>query len=197
MWLPVEVTTPPAEEPVTIEEARAQVQLDEGDDSHDGTLNIYIKAARVLAQNETGTRLITQTVLMKANCFADFKLLPIAALQAVTAITYLDSDGTEQTLDPATYDAVLVGDRPFIRLKAGQSWPSTLAAPDAVRVVATAGYGADGAAVAVQAEPVRLAMLLWIGGWFRDREASAPVSLTEIPNGTPTLLKDHRRFRGM
>lgn len=192
-WLPTIADTPPAEEPVSLAEARAQLHVDVGDTDFDTEFTIYIKAAREHAEEITGTKFITQTVLMQADSFCALKRLPMAPLQSIESITYLDSDGAEQTLDPAVYRAVLADMRPSIQLKVGQSWPGLQCTPDAVRVTAIAGYG-DAAAVPAKAKQ---AMLLMVGDWNRNREDSAPVELESIPHGARALLKGLHRFRGL
>jgi uncharacterized phiE125 gp8 family phage protein len=193
MWLPTEVIVAPTDEPVAIGEARVQVNLEAGDDSFDTELTIYMKAARAHAEELTGTALMTQKLLMRASSWCDLDKLPSAPLQSIESIKYLDGLGVEQTLDSAVYEAVLVGMRPFVRLKAGQCFPSTLCVRDAIRVTAPAGYGA------VEAIPddVKLAMLLMIGEWFREREMSGAADTESVPNAARSLLKPHRRFRGI
>jgi uncharacterized phiE125 gp8 family phage protein len=194
MWLPTEVITPPAEEPVSIDQARAQVSLEPGDDTFDVELGLYIKAARAHAEEITGTALMTQTLLMRASCFDDLDKLPSAPLQSITSVKYLDGTGVEQLIDPSVYDAVLVGMRPFIRRKVGQAWPiQPLNVRDAIRIEALAGYGA----IKAIPDDVRLAMLLMIGEWFKEREESGAADTERVSSASRSLLKPHFRFRGM
>lgn len=186
-WLPAEVTVAPAAEPVSIAEARKQAAIADGDITYDTELTIYIKAAREHVEKLTGTKLITQTVVLRADNFSALCRLPVVPLQAVTSIKYLDAADVEQTVDPAVYEPVLVGRRPFVRLKSGQAWPPARCVRDAVRVTVTAGYGA---AAAVPA-PVKQALLLLIGAWFRDREDSSQGQTLPIPNGAQALLANY------
>lgn len=193
-WLPTVTTAAPAEEPVSVEEVRAQVQIEAGDSDFDTELNIYIKAARGHVEESTGTRLVTQTVEMKADRFCALARLPMAPLQTVTSIKYLDTNGDEQTLASTVYEAVAADMRPFIRLKPNQAWPATLAVLDAVRVVAVVGYGA----AAVLPAKVKLAMLLMIGDWFARREdISNRAAGTPTDNAAAALLSGNKRFRGL
>jgi uncharacterized phiE125 gp8 family phage protein len=193
MWLPTEVIELPTEEPVSIEDARAQCNIEAGCDDFDTELTIYIKAARAHAEEVTGTALMDQTVLMRASCFSDLGQLPCAPLQSIDSITYLDSDGTEQILGVDVYEPVLVGMRPFVRLKSGQSYPSAWRVRDAVRVTAPAGYGS----ATDLPDDIRLAMLLMIGEWFKEREMSGVADTERVPNAALSLLKPHRRYRGI
>lgn len=178
-WLPHVVTVAPASEPATLAEAKTHCKVD-GTDS-DTELGLMIIAARTFVEEYCGTKLVSQTVVMRASSFCDLANLPVAPLTAVTGVTYLDTAGAQQTLSADIYEAVLVGLEPSIRLKINQSWPSLRTASDAVRVTATAGYAALPASI-------KHALLLLIGKWFDDR------SVGEIPDGVKSLLSNHRKY---
>jgi uncharacterized phiE125 gp8 family phage protein len=193
MWLPTEVIAAPTEDPVAISDARLQVSILADDSTYDAELTLYMKAARAHAEEITGTCLMTQTVLMRASCFADLEALPTAPLQSISSIKYLDALGIEQTLSTDVYEAVLVGMRPFVRLKPSQAYPAALRVKDAIRVTAVAGYGAPEALP----DDVKLGLLLMIGEWFKEREASGVADTERVPNAAVSLFKPHRRFRGI
>lgn len=189
-WLPVTVTVPPAEEPIAIAEARAQCHVDDGE--FDTELAIYIGAARERVEMETGTKLVDQTVVMRCSCFRDLESLATAPVSAIASIKYLDREGVEQTLSPEVYEPVLVGLEPSVRLKPGQAWPDTLNAADAIRIEATAGYGADAAAVPNAA---RYAMLLLIEDANRNRgDTNVGGIVSPMPNGVAALLVNLRKY---
>lgn len=192
-WLPHVVTVEPAGEPVTTAEMRAQVELGD-DDSQDIALQIYAMAARRNVEQRTGSKLVTQTVELRCSSFCDLKRIPMAPLQSIASIEYLDAGGAEQTMDPAVYEAVLVGLRPSIRLKPGQSWPSLYCAEDAVRVTAVAGYGAHDADPVLVPTDLKLAIMLAAAEWFRNREDSSADQLRPIPNGVRSLIRPYRTF---
>lgn len=178
-WLPPVVTVEPASEPVTLTEAKKQCKID-GTDS-DGDLTIYIKAARLFVEEYTGTKLVSQTVVLRCSGFCDLWHLPVAPLSSISSVTYLDTDGAEQTLATTVYEGVLHGLEPHIRLKIDQSWPSIRSASDAIRVTAAAGYS-------TVPEPIRAAMLLTISSWNDSR------SVGPVPEGAVSLLTNYRRF---
>lgn len=188
MWMQHVVTVEPAEEPVAIEEARAQVELTEGDDSFDPLLTIYIGAARGHFEDVTNQKLVTQTVVLRCSCWDDLERLPVAPVSEVVSVEYLDTAGVLQTLATSVYEAVLVALEPQIRLKVGQSWPQVRQVADAIRVTVTAGYG-DAADVPAK---LKQPLLLMAGHWFAHREDSAAVKLNEIPHGFGPLLDNHR-----
>lgn len=190
-WLPHVVTAQPATEPVSAAEAKAQAHIEADDTDFDTELNGYIAAARDHVEAYTGTKLVTQTVSLRCSSWCDLERLPVAPLQSVTSVTYLDSDGVEQTLAASVYESVLVGLVPQIRLKPNQSWPAIRAVSDAIRVVAVAGYGA----ASDVPKAVTQAMLLLIGDWFAAREDSIVGSIVNsMPNASAALLSNHRTF---
>jgi len=176
-WLPTVVSVAPATEPVTLAEAKAQCRVD-GTDS-DTELTLYISAAREFVEKYTGSRLVSQTVLMQGSSFDDE--LPDAPLISVTSVKYLDTDGTEQTLSTDVYEVVTTGLSPAIRLKVDQSFPAIRDASDAVRVTAVCGYSE-------LPTPIKAAILLIVASWF-DSRAVGPV-----PEGAYALLANYRRF---
>jgi uncharacterized phiE125 gp8 family phage protein len=178
-WLPSVVTVAPISEPVSLVEAKGQCRVDGTD--NDGELNLYISAARTFVEEYTGTKLVSQTVLMQGRDFCDLRSLPIAPVISVSSVKYLDSAGVEQTLDTSVYEAVTAGLEPLIRLKINQSWPSIRCASDAVRVTAVCGYSALPA-------PVKSAILLIISSWFDSRDVGP------VPDGAISLLANYRRF---
>lgn len=178
-WLPTVVSVQPSSEPVSLLEAKAQCRVD-GTDS-ETELNIYIGAAREFVEAYTGTRLVSQTVLMQGRDFDDLAALPDAPVISVSSVKYLDTAGVEQTLSTDVYEVVTTGLSPHIRLKIDQSWPSLRDASDAVRVTAVCGYGS-------LPEPIRAAILLIISSWFDSR------SVGPVPEGAMSLLANYRRF---
>lgn len=185
MWRPVEVTTEPASEPVTLAEVKAQCRIDGTDE--DDLLGVYIAAARQHVEKFTGTRLVEQTVVLRASEFADLAELPVGPVQSITSITYLDDAGAEQTLSTDVYEAELTGIVPEVRLKLDQSWPVARGASDAITVTAVAGYE-------TVPDPVRHAILLLISQWFDERSGVSAENMTELPNAVEALLINYRRF---
>jgi uncharacterized phiE125 gp8 family phage protein len=192
-WLPTVVTVVPASEPVSLAEARSQCRID-GTDS-DGDLNRYIIAARTLIEEYTGTKLVSQTVLMQASGFGDLIDLPTAPILSVSSVKYLDTAGVEQTLDTSVYELVNTGLDPQIRLKINQTWPSVRPVSDAVRITATVGYS-------TVPESIRAAMLMLIAQWNDERSSISSVrqsvtsdgSVPTLPNTVDALLANYRRF---
>lgn len=138
--------TGPAAEPVTSAEIKASARIDGTE--FDTQIAILITAFRQQAEHQQGRRLITQTVELVLDDFpADHIDLILPGAQSITSIKYLDTSGTEQTLDAGVYalDADSTPNRAL--LKYGQQWPETQDVPNAVRIRYVVGYGASSASV--------------------------------------------------
>lgn len=127
--------------------------------------------------------------------------LPMAPVQSIESVTYVDKDGTTQTLDPSIYVLDDDPDQPSIRLAYGQQWPAIRYEPNAVRVRFQGGYDQPGSDPAPNPVPrvAAQAMLLMIGEWYENRENSIIERGTqfELPYGARALLTPLRRIMGV
>lgn len=188
-WLPVETVTPPTGALFTTAEARAQVRVLH--DAEDALIDRLVAAASSAVERRTGTRLLPQVVVLRADCLAETMALPVAPVRAITEIEYVDADGAVQTLDPALYVEHLHGLAPRIARAPGASWPETQARADAVRITAAAGY----ASAAAVDDDIGHAVLLLAGHWYQNREAVVTGTIaTPLPLGVEMLIGSHRVF---
>lgn len=139
-WYPATVTVEPTGEPITIEQARRQVRLVDTDTSFDAELTDYIAAARAHIEKYTGTPLVARTIAVQADGFEDLAHLPVAPIQSITSIGYVDADGADQTVDASVYAFHADGLEPSIDLKSGNQWPAAQAGS---RITLTAVVGYD------------------------------------------------------
>ena len=135
--------TPPAAEPLTLAEAKLHLRVDADLTDDDSLISALIVTARQQAEHRTGRALVTQQWRYSFDTFpVDSLELPLPKLQSVQAVTYLDNNGTRQTLANTEYDVItdeLIG---RIIPAYGKSWPSCRNHPGSVRVDYTCGYGA-------------------------------------------------------
>ena len=180
--------TPPAAEPLTLAEAKLQLQLEDSFTDDDELISGFIGTAREMAEHITGRALITQQWRYSVDTFpVDSLELPLPKLQSVQAVSYLDNNGTRQTLANTEYDVItdeLVG---RIIPAYGKSWPSCREHPGSVRVDYTCGYGA--------ASDVPFSIKQWMKLMVRaaDDNRSAIVagqSLLDIPLSFSDVLLD-------
>ncbi len=122
--------------------------------------------------------------------------LPYPPYQSNLAITYLDSDGTTQTLSPSVYRLVGGGHGlSKVSLRENQSWPGALYTEESGIIQWTAGYGSTGDKVPA---PLRYAILLMIGHLYENRQSvvvdASRVQAIELPQGVQSLIAPYRVF---
>jgi len=185
--------TPPSIEPVSLDEARAQLSLYE-DQSFDLLIARLIAAARASAEAATGMRCMTQTVRLELDEFPDdgtaidLGCYPVAS---ITSVKYDDSNGVEQTLvGGSDYWPSLSGMYPLLAPIDG--WPDTYdGKPASVRIVMVVGN----TSASNVPQDVRHAILLRMTEMFERRgEAVEAVSVAETPLSMRGLLAPHTRW---
>ena len=160
-------------------EAKLHLRVDADITKDDSLITALIVTARQQAEHRTGRALMTQQWRLGLDQFpADSLELPLPKLQSVQSVTYLDSNGSRQTLVNAEYDVItdeLVG---RIIPAYGKSWPDCRERPGSVRVDYTCGYGA----AADVPQSIKAWMLLAIATWYENREAlTAGHPVAELP----------------
>lgn len=121
--MPWEVVTGPAQEPITLADAKDQARI--SDVNSDSLINSYIKVARETGEHYMGRGFFTQTVKATLKQWANVIPLPMAApLQSITSVKYYDAGGTLLTLATSVYDTDLVARPGQIVLKPNQAWPT-------------------------------------------------------------------------
>lgn len=133
MWYPAKVTVAPASEPVSLEEAKRQLNVFHDDD--DDLIGGMISAVRDHVEKYCGAVFASRMVETQATAWPDMARLPVTPVNAVTSISYVDSAGQATTLPDTVYE--LRGEA--IRLGYGQQWPA-LQMGSLITLVATVGY---------------------------------------------------------
>lgn len=153
-------------EPITLSEAKQHLRV-VGSTDNEYIANL-ITMAREEIEKLTRLALITQTWRMKFNGWpsGDHFCLSPAPLLAVSSITYLDTNGSSQTLSTDVYEVDTARMPGVVWLKYDQSWPALRSVQNAITVNYTAGYGADGNDIPQRAKH---AMLLLMESAFSNR----------------------------
>ena len=133
------LVTPPAEEPISLVEAKLQLRVS-GDDEDD-FISSLISAAREHAEEYMNRSLITQTWDYYLDAFQNQITIQKNPIASITSIKYFDSDNSEQTLDSSYYNTDLVSEPARIILAYGKDWPSVYYRPNAVVIRMITGYG--------------------------------------------------------
>jgi len=106
----------------------------------DPELRLLIAAMRRKAESILKRYLITQTVDLYLDSFPPWGIL-LPPLQSVTAITYIDTAGVEQTLSPSLYLVDAVSTPARITPACNETWPTAREQNNSVKVRFVAGYG--------------------------------------------------------
>lgn len=189
--MPLQLVTPPAEEPITLWEARLHLRVDSNDD--DLLIEGLITAARMVAETLTGRQLVTARWKWIGDAFPGPSLMGVPAgrvftlpghailipkspVRSIVAIDYLDMNGVWQTMPPADYTADLGCEPARITPVFGRIWPISLPQIGAVTVSFDAGYGTPDQVP----EGIKSWMKLRIGSLYRHREEVAAMSRGRI-----------------
>lgn len=180
--------TAPTSTALTVNEAMAHCRVvDAGEGAY---ISDLIYAATGIVEARLRRKLITQTWYYYLNRFPCGPIaLPFPPVTSVTGITYTDSAGAAQTLTVTTDYEVHVETEPAIIVPAyGQTWPSTYAMPNVVRVEYVCGYGASTAVP----QDVRHALKLLVGHFYEHREAVITGTIVaEMDLAVDALLSGH------
>ena len=179
------IVTPPAEEPVTLAQVKAQTRVETTAD--DALIAVYISAARELCEEISRRAFVTQTLRMTLDEWPCDRVLNLLRppLVSVTSVQYIDYTGATYAYAPSQYGVDTNGEPGRIMLRAHSIWPLVVLQPAAGIVVTyVAGYGA---ATAVP-KKYQMAVLLLAAHLYERREASTDISLSEIPFGVTALL---------
>ncbi len=184
MHLPVLVSAP-TERFVTVAEAKDHINVKFPD--HDLEIRTYLDAAIALIDGHAGTlarAFAPQTWRQDFDGFEDQLRLPLAPVQSITQIQYIDADGATQNLPASVYELREDECGPFVRLSHDQEWPDTLDHPASVSVTYLAGYED----ITKVPNTARLAVMQMVGHWYEHRNAVDVVNMEEVPMSQRTLL---------
>lgn len=225
--------TPPVKEPVTVDIAKKHLRVDIADD--DDYIKLLISTARDWVERYTRRALYKQQWCLTLDRFPTwgdtddpyFWLyrrgivdLVVPPVMAVDSIKYIDTNGSEQTLDPTTYNVDLQDDSVRIEPVYGQFWPITQFRIMATKFTYTCGYTdgiktpppdplpdpwtptadnlpADGDPLNKIPPPIKHAILLLVAHMYENREM---INMSMgggnlLPFGVEDLLGPYRTIR--
>jgi uncharacterized phiE125 gp8 family phage protein len=178
----LELVTPPSTDTLDVEFVRDEHLRAPGGDAEDAYIESLIVTSLRMAERITRRSLYPTTWALTLERFpAGAIAIPRPPLQSVVSITYIDTDGIEQTLDPARYQVRAaqgpLAARGRILPAYGETWPATRCQMDAVTVTFVAGY-------AQVPEDITHARLLIIGELYKQRSESV-----HTINQNPALIR--------
>lgn len=175
------LVTPPATDPVSLEEARLHLRVIATEEN--ALITSLIKAATALAQNLTARQFVTATYRLTLDRFSRRIVLPRPPLISVTEVAYVDAAGDEQTVDAADYHVIVDGVFGVLVFRDAVAPPTVGRQPNAVAIEFEAGFGA---AAAVPDE-IKAAIKLLVGHLYENREQ---VLVGPAPHQTPMAAVD-------
>lgn len=160
------VTVEPSIEPISLDEAKAQLNISPSFTSDDDFINSCVTAARMWIEMRTGRSLITQTRVQYMDEFPFIRPIEIlyGNVQSVTNVKYYDTNDSLQTVDASDYWLHVNGHVPVLVVK--NSWPGTSERPAAVEITSVNGYGNAGTDVP---EPLKKAIKLLVSHLYQNR----------------------------
>lgn len=189
----VVVVTAPTAEPLTLDEAKIHLGL-EDTTANDQRLAPLIPAARQQVEHVTGRALVTQAL----DIYFDYAplgpelCLPMPPLQTVTSVTSFDESDVPTVMSSADYLVDSASQPGRVVLKAGKSWPTSLRSVNALVVRVTAGYG-EASAVP---DALKQAIKLLVGAMNEHREqvivSQFAGQFLEVPFGYKQLIAPYR-----
>jgi len=179
------VSVEPVVEPVSIEEARLHLDLD--DNYYDSQLQQIITVSRKRVEADSRRSFVNQTRVLQMDNFPGtvFIEFPTAPVSSVTHVKYYNAAGALTTFSDSKY-TVDTNDTPA-RLVLGysDSWPSSRGYYNDVQITYIAGYGASSSAVN---ETARYAILMLVSHLFNSPSITSATSLNTVPHGYDSLI---------
>lgn len=175
-------TAAPAEEPVSLAEAKAHAAIEITDD--DTMVTAFIVAARQWAETFMKRQIITATYTLLLDEFPDVITLPRPPLSVVNSVKYLDTDGVQQTLDAALYTVDTYSTPGRIMPAYNEVWPDYRSQFNCIEVAYDCGYG-DATAVP---EWIKLAIKILVAHWYEHRRPVTEGAINEVPWTCEALL---------
>lgn len=179
MWSYPVASSSEIQEPVSLDAAKAQCNVDFDDD--DVLLKGLIAAGRDHVEKYCGINFAAQTLSAFSETFRSMADLPFSPVQEIVSITYVDPDGEQQSLDSNIYKLRSDPYEAGLILRQGYRWPD-MQAGSSIQLVAKVGFDRV-------PDAVRHAVLLFIGDAYKTRQPSAVVPLSTFD----ALLCNYRR----
>lgn len=183
------LVTAPAVQPITVDECRAHLRIDFGDD--DDVVQALVAAAISHLDGWSGILgrcLITQVWAQDFAGWGRGELrLPFPDVCHVE-ITYIDENGIDRPLPPECFFLRHDCGGSYILIAGGRPALSSVH-PFPITISMTAGYGANAADVPAS---IRHALKMLVGHWYENREATSEKETKPVPMAFNALTAAHR-----
>lgn len=186
---------------ISIEDVKAQTEVELDDISRDPLLERYIRAATAFIESRTSRFLLPISLELRLFGWCNPLRIPAAPIRSITELVYLDEDDAEQTVDAANYTFARSTEGGSLYFIDNYTFPTLSKLPEAVTARFMAGYDdpwASGAGGDPETHPdisdgQMVAMLA--ATWFTHRESLSDRRQQQIPDGMQMLIDDRRIYR--
>jgi uncharacterized phiE125 gp8 family phage protein len=186
------MTSGPAAEPVTLQEAKAHLRIDHA--AEDVLISSLILTSRLHIEAALDLALIDQNWMLQLDTWPGSGSLeiPLSPLKAVSAVRVKDGAGGTITIAPQSYIVDTASRPPRIVFEPG-SRPRPGVRAAGIEAEFTAGFGAEPSHVPA---PLRHAILMLVAHWYDNRDAPEPgLPAARIPDQIGDLIAPFRKIR--
>jgi uncharacterized phiE125 gp8 family phage protein len=179
----------PAEEPVSLGEAKAFLKID--DAAEDGLITTLISAARLHVEGVTGKALIAQTWRVVLDFWPENRVvrLPVTPFRNLVEISAVDEAGVTHPIELAQF----LSEPERLLLPAAVAGMPALQERQGIEIDYVAGFGSEPADVPAD---IRQALLVLVAYWYEHRDAVIVAgSGAVVPTGFDRLVANHKRVR--
>ena len=174
----------PSAEPLLLSDVKAHIRFETDDE--DSLIMAQIQGARAAVEAYLKRQLITQQWTVILDCFEPVIWIPLAPVQTVDAVRYVDDAGEIQTLASDWWQAPTRMEPARVMPAYSLTWPTARQVPEAVEIDVTVGYGASGDDVPAA---IMDAIKLLVGDRHAFRENTVTGTIvSELPLGVRNTL---------
>lgn len=163
------VTVEPKVEPIGPEDVKANAYVVDTEEDNKFITDQLIPTARRYVEELAKRSLITQTRKQSYDCMpcSPFFLRYSPVQSTTITFTYVDTNGTTQTLASTEYNVDILRIPGRVEEAYGKAWPSAREQANSVNITYTAGYGA-----AAKSVPIiyRRCMIVLCTHWYDNRD---------------------------
>lgn len=180
------VVTAPTLEPVTVADVKINAGITHDDD--DVWLSRRIVSARQLAEVFLKRTFVETSWRLTLDALPSQFYLPRPTLRSVTTFKYLDTDGTQQTLDSSNYTVDIYTEPGRITPAYNVTWPLYRQHTNCIEIIYKAGYGTTAASVP---QGIRDAIVWTVTKWYEFRGDAEDEEPSALPQAAKSLLRAH------
>ena len=183
------LTSPPAIEPVSLDQAKVHLRIRSSDD--DEVISSLIVAARRYSEAKTGLALIQQGWSQFLDQWPEDGIVELAAqpLMSVESVKVYGDDDVPAIVDGSLYFVDKISRPSRLLPRNGGCWPIPSRNGNGIEIAFTAGFGENAGDVP---EDLREALLQLVAHWFENRGTGRE---PELPLTVETILARYRELK--